>query len=217
MNLQREKIVIIKQGHYEEPTGVLDLPKRDTYLMVPPVHDAHMDDRAVPAARQSSEFPRWITHTAILELFLRESKHDWLLVLEDHINFETTHIQKLQSVAQKGVYLLDAEAGAYLIDKPTAKIVLEQNRVFYASIGKVFDDLHELHLIEFSKPFTVEHIDRARWFLYLPFFLCIVAAFLVFVWVYYTQAPISYLNPIPLMVSNADGSPLLRKRYGASV
>ena len=206
MNLQREKVVIIKRGLYEEPTGVLDLPKRDTYLVIPPIHNAHLDERAVPSQRRSPEFPRWVTHMAVLELFTLQTDHNWLLVLEDHVDFQSHHISILQTEAKNGVYTLTNDGSAYLIDKTTAKIIIEQNKVFYAPLSQVFQDLQKLNLIQLNTPCLLETISTINWYMYLPFFLLFIA--LAIMWFYMTQ-PVKDIIESIHNVRNAYGSPVL--------
>lgn len=175
MNLQRESVVVIKRPHItaEEPTGVLDLPKRATYVEVPQPYE--FDPRAIASQRTSPEFPRWITHMAVIELFAQQTKHDWLLLLENNVDLRTEDLTRIE--AKPGLSLFNE--GAYLIDRPTAKTIVEHSRMFYAPIHQVFADLEKLNLITIHRPFQLPLIHPLWFYDYIPFILCLIASLLL--------------------------------------
>jgi len=175
MNLQRESVVVIKRPHItaEEPTGILDLPKRETYVQVPQPFE--FDPRAIASQRTSPEFPRWITHMAVIELFSIQTKDEYLFVIENDVDLRTEDLPRIE--AKPGLTLYGA--GAYLLDKPTAKIIVDQCRLFYTPIHKQFADLEKLNLITIHKPFQLPLIQTNWFYMYIPFILLALAALLL--------------------------------------
>lgn len=178
MNLQRESVVLIKnrQTPQDESAGVIDLPKRTTYVCLP--EPTEFDHRAVPEFKDAPGRGRWITHLAIIELFLLSTKK-WLFIIEDDVNLESDDIKRIEEEAKQGLVLLSSDASAYLMDKPTAKTIIEQNRLFYGPLSQVFQDLKQLGLISLSQPFLLEKIKPNRLWLYSPLILTTTAALLI--------------------------------------
>jgi len=175
MNLQRESVVVIKRPHIsvEEPTGVLDLPKRTTYVQVSQPFE--FDPRAIANQCTSPEFPRWITHMAIIELFEQQTKHDWLFVIENDVDLRTEDLPRIEGKPGLTVY----SDGAYLLDKSTAKIIVDQCRLFYTPIHQQFADLEKLNLIAIHRPFQLPLIQTNWFYIYIPFILLALAALLL--------------------------------------
>jgi len=175
MNLQRESVVVIKRPliDAEEPTGILDLPKRKTYVQVPQPFE--FDPRAVANQRTSPEFPRWITHMAIIQLFAQQNKYNWLFLIENDVDLRSEDLPRIEAKPGLSIY----SAGAYLLDKPTAKIIVEQCRLFYKPIQQQFADLEKLNLITIHRPFQLPLIRTIPFYDYIPFILLILAALLL--------------------------------------
>ena len=175
MNLQRESVVVIKRPliDAEEPTGVLDLPKRETYVQVP--QPLEFDPRAIASQRTSPEFPRWITHMAVIELFSIQTKHEYLFVIENDVDLRTEDLPRIEAKPGLSVY----NDGAYLLDKSTAKIIVEQCRLFYTPIHQQFADLEKLNLIAIHRPFRLPLIQTYWFYMYIPFILLALAALLL--------------------------------------
>jgi hypothetical protein len=176
MNLQREKVVVIRRYNYDEPAGIRDLPKRDIYLEVSQLSE--FDNRAVPEQRKSPERSRWTTQLAILELFLL-STNNWLLLLEDDVNLQSEHLEKIQNAAKPGLTLFSDDASAFLLDKGTAATIVAENRLFYAPLNEVFTDLQKLGKLQIQKPFTLPKLSPNHLYTYLPLILTVTASLLI--------------------------------------
>ena len=178
MNLQRESVVLIKnrQMPQDESAGVQDLPKRTIYVCLP--EPTEFDHRAVPEFKDAPGRGRWITHLAIIELFLM-STANWLFVIEDDVNLESEDIKRIEDEATQGLILLTNDASAYVLDKPTARTIIDQNRLFYGPLSQVFQDLKQLGLIELKSPFLLEKIKPNRLWQYLPLVLSAISAFFI--------------------------------------
>ena len=107
------------------------------------------------------------------------STANWLFVIEDDVNLESEDIKRIEDEATQGLILLTNDASAYVLDKPTARTIIEQNRLFYGPLSQVFQDLKQLGLISLSQPFLLEKIKPNRLWLYSPLILTTAAALLI--------------------------------------
>ena len=178
MNLQRESVVLIKNrvAPQDESAGIEDLPKRTTYVCLP--EPTEFDHRAVPGFKDAPGRGRWITHLAIIELFLL-SNSSWLFIIEDDVNLQPEDIKRIEDEATQGLILLTSDTSAYVLDKPSARTIIEQNRLFYGPLHEVFQDLNKLGLIKLKSPFLFQKIKPNSLWQYLPLILSALSASLI--------------------------------------
>jgi hypothetical protein len=154
MFLENEVVTCIKRNPYSETwdyfnekTEIIHFPKRSTVLSYPPgILNSKFENYVEPSQRKlenNKEIVKWATHINIIRDFIEQKHQQWLFVIED-----TVHLTDLSRIKETpGLTLFRKDASAYLIDRPTATVFLENAKIYYASLEDVFQDLTNLGLI----------------------------------------------------------------------
>jgi len=189
MKIQEEQIVIIKNDIqtfdlFEEQSGIKALPKREIYSMIPAGRIGGSSDvRVSPNQRTSANHAaasRWATHHAILSIFIK-SNFNWLLLIEDTCTFSESSIEQIEKTVGSGITLLNENATAYIVDKLTAKSIIENIGSFYAPLHTSLQDVEKLGLIRINNLYILEPFKpNTLLYYYLPLFLGFVLAMCLF-------------------------------------
>ena len=192
MFLNKQTVICIKSNppsetwdYFNEKTELINLPKRNVVLELPETILSSLYEPLVePSSRileNRQHIRTWATHMATLEQFVESAQTDYLFVCTDNIDINSLE----QIKEQPGLTLYDPDALVYLVDLPTAKAILENNKIYYNRLIQIFIDLAALKLIQLN--FGIE-FPRIKLPLYAPFFY-ILLFFLVcvFFFIYITR------------------------------
>lgn len=177
--------------NFEIQDGVTELPKYEYFIMIPTGKVGKLVDyRVLPilrTAENEAEASRWATHFAVLALFLKSDKSR-LFVCEDSITLNTSNIPQIEKIAtEPGLHILAPKAQAYIIDKETAKIIVENAYLYYANWDIILDDLHKLKLISKTQTPLLEKMPNSYTWLYN--YLFIVLLLLACIGLFYMLCP----------------------------
>ena len=139
MILQNETVICIKTNEetwdqFNNNYYIKELPKR---ILLPLLEEGllgyRFDTNVYPSYRKSEyykDISNWATHIMTLSRFLQEYNSEWLLVVESQIDlgFITTN-------PKKGITLLGPGASVYLVDRSTAKKIIENSNIYYTSFS----------------------------------------------------------------------------------
>jgi len=165
-------------AQFENQDGVTELPKYEYFIMIPTGKVGKtVDYRVLPSLRTAeneAEASRWATHFAVLALFLKSDKSQ-LFVCEDSITLNASDISKIEKIAESpGLHILAPKAKAYIIDKETAKIIVENTYLYYANWDIILDDLHKLNLINKTQTLLLKKMPESYAWLYSYLFLALL-------------------------------------------
>jgi hypothetical protein len=138
------------------------------------------DNSVAPTLRKSQYYDaaaQWATHTAIIQLFLDNSKADWLFVIESDNELSEHDIEKIQTNIQPGLTLLSESFGAYIVDRKSAEVLTKNLLVYYAPLETMLYDLSKLKLLELNTQKFIKKMDT-RYNLFLDFLPLILTVFL---------------------------------------
>jgi hypothetical protein len=180
MFLNKETVICIKSNppsetwdYFNDKTEIINLPKRENVLAYPVgTLGSKFDYLVEPQCRietNKKEIARWATHISILGKFL-EGKTNWLFVIEDNINL--TDLTAI--VENHGLTLFDSNAASYLLDRATAKKILDNSKIYYAPIAQVFKELESLQIININPSTDFPIIKHPFLFTFMPFFFVII-------------------------------------------
>jgi hypothetical protein len=197
MMLQTDaKVVFLRNtaeswAQFEIQDGVTELPKYEYFIMIRKGKVGKtVDYRVLPSLRteeNEAEASRWATHFAILALFLKSEKSH-MFVCEDSITLNATDISKIEKIAESpGLHILASKAQAYIVDKETAEIILENAYLYYASWDIILDDLQKLNLINKTQTPLLEKMPDSYTWLYN--YLFIVLLLLACIGLFYMLCP----------------------------
>ena len=182
MFLSNESVFCIRNrnndnwGDFDQQMSIL--PKREEFMMI---EEQNVDKHTILTTMRKPEFHKkvaqWSTHMALLVLFVKkrpESK--WLLVIEDSVQ-----IGDLEQNAKPGLTLLRPDASAYILDKNTAAIILENAKLFYADYGTILTDIAKLKLITINETPYLKSLKKPSPLLkYIPLYLSFLLVLLLF-------------------------------------
>jgi hypothetical protein len=160
------------------------------YNQIPAGNVGHSFDYSViPTLRNSESYEsaaQWATHTAIIQLFLDNSKAEWLFVIEGHVELSQYDIEKIEADIRPGLTMLSENFGAYIVDRKSAEVLTKNLLVYYAPLDQMFRDLAEIQLLELTDSRFLKKIDtRYKLFLdFLPLILTIFLCILLFILFY---------------------------------
>ena len=156
MFLNKETVICIKSNppsetwdYFNDKTEIINLPKRENVLAYPiGTLSSKFDYMVEPSCRtvaHQHEIAKWATHMSIIGNFLG-GKTNWLFVIEDNINLTDLTLV----VDSPGLSLFDRKAGCYLMDRTTAKAVLDNSKIYYTPLEQVFQELTQLKIININ-------------------------------------------------------------------
>jgi len=209
MKLRDQAVVCIRKNienwdYFDNQSGIKMLPKREMYNQIPAGNLGHsFDNSVIPTLRNSNSHEsaaQWATHTAIIQLFLDNSKADWLCVIEGDVELSQYDIEKIEADIRPGLTLLSAKFGAYIVDRKSAEVLTKNLLVYYAPLEQMFRDLGELQLLELSESKLLKKMDtRYNLFLdFLPLILTIFLCILLFILFYPPDSLFGTKNTIGL-------------------
>lgn len=159
MKLQNEKIIFLRSNGetwaiFQEQDGVQALPKYESFIIIPEGKvGSKVDYRVIPTLRTEKnhiDASRWATHYAIISTFLRSNK-EYMFVCEDTIEIPESKITNIENLIEKGgmIVLADSEkpSQAYILDRPTAKVIQENAYIYYTTWDKMLYDMKDLGII----------------------------------------------------------------------
>ena len=168
MRLVDEQVVCLRKTsdnwcYFDEQSGIVRIPKREVFNMIPEGYVGYATDlRVFPQQRTKlhhAHASRWATYTAIIQLFI-ESKHDWLLLIEEDVQLSTSDIVRIESTAKPNTLTILHEH-AWLMDKTIAKIIVRNLRLYYAPIDAMLNDLEKLDLIKIDRLNNLSTIKKS--------------------------------------------------------
>ena len=168
MKLTEEKVVCLRKTsdnwcYFDEQSGVISLPKREIFNMIPNGHVGFATDlRVFPQAKKEIQFEhasRWATYTAVIQLFV-ESPHKWLLLLEEDVQLSQNDIKQIEAAAKENTLTI-LHDHAWLMDKTVAKIIVRNLRLYYAPIDAMLNDLKKLDLIQIEQNRILQSIKKS--------------------------------------------------------
>lgn len=165
-------------AQFEIQDGVTELPKYEYFIIIPTGKVGKLVDyRVLPSLRteeNESEASRWATHFAVLALFLKSDK-SYLFVCEDAIELNANSIPQIEKIAESpGLHILAPKAQAYIIDKLTAKIIVENAYLYYARWDIILDDLHKLNLINKTQNHLLKKVPESYTWLFEYLFIVLL-------------------------------------------
>ena len=118
------------------------------------------------------DISRWATHSVAIARFVEEHKSDWLLVIESQI--ELSVLPELVD----GLTLLGPDISAYIVDRTTAQIIVDNSLIYYAPFPTVIADLQKLDLIKVNESRILQTIKKPpNVFLLILILLFIILAY----------------------------------------
>jgi hypothetical protein len=209
MKLRDQSVVCVRKNienwdYFDNQSGIKMLPKREMYNQIPAGNIGHsFDNSVIPTLRNSESYEsaaQWATHTAIIQLFLDNSKADWLCVIEGHVELSQYDIEKIEADIRPGLTLLSEKFGAYIVDRKSAEVLTKNLLVYYAPLEQMFRDLGELQLLELTESKLLKNMDtRYNLFLdFLPLILTIFLCILLFILFYPPDSLFGTKNAISL-------------------
>lgn len=184
MFLNKQTVICIKSNppsetwdYFNEKTELVNLPKRNIVLELPEsILNSLYEPLVEPSSRifeNRQDIRTWATHMATLEQFVQTAKTNYLFVCTDNIDINS--LEQIQE--QPGLTLYDPDASAYLVDLQTAKVILENNKIYYNKLINSFKDLAALKLIQLNYGIEFPKIK-------LPFLLALLFVFLICLFLY---------------------------------
>lgn len=159
MILQNEKIVFIRNNVeswdvFENQDGIVALPKYESIMNICKNTIGNKTDIRVATHlrydKHKIDAARWATHVGILHRFLKSDKN-YLFVCEDDRILNESDIKSIEEFGAKGGLQLLAcdskKSKAYIVDKPTSKIITEHTYLFYTDLDNILEDIKKLNLI----------------------------------------------------------------------
>jgi hypothetical protein len=201
MKLTDTKIVFLRNKSetwelFESTCGVQALPKYDMFIMIPEGKiGSRLDYRVIPSLRNKKNYPqtsRWATHYAIIAEFLK-SPQETLFVCEDGIEIKSYQISAIESLIlekNKGMIFLTESnlAQAYIIDKHTAKIIIDNIYTYYNDFETMLKDMKKLDLIHIENRSLLNQIQNnnnpllnLKYFSFNPSYLLFLIFFLILI------------------------------------
>lgn len=208
MRLTEESVVCLRRTadnwcYFDEQSGIIRLPKRQVFNMIPDGEIGQdMDFRVFPPARKPLHYPhasRWATYTAVIQLFV-ESKHDWLLLMEENVQLNAADIEKIEATAVPNTLVMLHE-NAWLMDKTIAKIIVRNLRLYYAPLDAMLNDLEKLKLININRINILGDIKKS--YILLHYLGPLIVSFLLCIGVYLLLHPPDCLRRAQELISSA--------------
>jgi len=207
MKLRDQSVVCVRKDmenwdYFDNQSGIKMLPKREMYNQIPAGNIGYsFDNSVIPTLRNVQSYDsaaQWATHTAIIQLFLENSKAEWLCVIEGHVELNQHDIEKIEADIRPGLTLLSEKFGAYIVDRKSAEIITKNLLVYYAPLEQMFRDLGELQLLEVNVSKFLKKMDtRYNLFLdFLPLILTIFLCILLFILFYPPDSLFSTKNAV---------------------
>lgn len=181
MILQNQTVICIKKESaswemFNQNYYVKELPKRIDVLMLESGSLGHKFDTNVdPSKRYPSHYDdisRWATHLFCLGKFIHEQDSEWLLISETDVNLGQI------TDAEPGITLYNDEATVYIIDRSTAKTVLDNSLIYYTPFNELLSDLKKIGLINIHK--NTNYFCKISYLPYYDFIPLILTFMLVF-------------------------------------
>jgi len=183
MILQDQTVICIKTDEetwdlFNDNYYIKELPKRQQLQLLKEGLLGHIFDINVASQFRKVEHYKsislWATHMMALSKFVKEETTDWLVVIENQVNLEQIH------EPERGFTILAQNAAAYIVDRHTAEIIIDNSLIYYDTFLKTIKDLNGLGLItihETKTPFS--KLQKNKLYFYLPFILVLLFALIV--------------------------------------
>ena len=157
--------------YFESQTSIKAIPKRKTYSTIAETHFTGFNEpRIVPELRNNrdlKEIANWATHTAIIETFLKTETTKWLFVIEDTNILNDYDLPYIEAHIKPGFNSLSETA--YIVDRPSAEIIVKNARIYYAPFQSYINDLSKIGLININTLTNLKPLIYPFWYIYLPF------------------------------------------------
>jgi len=184
MILQNQTVICIKKEAagwetFNQNYYVKALPKRTEVDMLESGSLGHKFDTNVdPSKRYPSHYDdisRWATHLFCLGKFVHEHNSEWLLICETDVN-----LGQIED-PEPGLTLYNNEATVYLIDRSTAKTVLDNSVIYYTPYRDLLYDLKKIGLINIHKNASnFCKLSYLPYYDFIPLILIFILIFLIF-------------------------------------
>lgn len=167
--------------YFEQQSGIKVFPKREMFTVVnEELLNGFNEPRIIPELRQKNldSVAQWVTHTAIMETFLKTTTKPWLYIIEDKVEFSEHSIQLIEASVKPGFNKLESQSSAYIVDRETAKIITRNAQIYYAPYDTYITDLAKLGLIQLHENIVLKKLSYPFLYDYFPVVVIFLLVFL---------------------------------------
>jgi hypothetical protein len=167
--------------YFEQQSGIKIFPKREMFTVVnEELLNGFNEPRIIPELRQKNLdlVAHWVTHTAILETFLKNTTKKWLYIIEDKVEFSEHHINLIEASVKPGFNKLESHTSAYIVDRETANIITRNAQIYYAPYDTYISDLAKLGLIQLHENIVLKKLSYPFLYDYFPVLVIFLLLFL---------------------------------------